>query len=76
MTSARLRQVVNARPFRSFRICMSNGQEHVVRHPELVAVIPRDDTAYFYHDDGAVSVLDLFLMAEIKVDAPRATQAN
>ena len=58
MTSARLRQVVNARPFRSFRICMSNGQEHVVRHPELVAVIPRDDTAYFYHDDGAVSVLE------------------
>ena len=76
MTSDRLRRVVNARPFRVFRIFMSNGQEHIVKHPEMVAVSLRDDTALFYHDDGALSVLDLFLMVEIKVDAAQAIHAS
>ena len=76
MTSDRLRRVVKARPFHPFQICMSNGQEHVVKHPEMVAVSPRDDTALYFHDDGAVSVLDLFLMSEIKVAPPRTAQAS
>ena len=59
MTSDRLRRVVKAKPFRTFRIYMSNGQEHVVKHPELILVFSRDESAYFYHADGAFSVLDL-----------------
>ena len=67
MTTDRLRRIINARPFRSFRILMTNGSEHVVRHPEMIMLRPRE-MAYFYHDDGAVSVLDLLLIPEVKID--------
>ena len=55
---------------------MSNGQTYDVKHPEFVAVSPRDDIALLFHDDGDYSVLDLLLMTEIKVEANASAQAN
>lgn len=76
MTSNRLRQVVTTQPFRPFRIVMGNGQEYLVRHPEFVAISPRDDIAILFHDDGAYSLLDLLLMTEIKVEMAELTPMN
>ena len=33
-----IRDQVDRQPFRPFRICMSDGTEHVVEHPKLVFV--------------------------------------
>lgn len=55
---------------------MGNGQEYLVRHPEFVAVSPRDDIAILFHDDGAYSLLDLLLMTEIKVEMAELTPMN
>ena len=76
MTSQRLRKLVTAQPFRPFCVCMSNGQVYDVKHPEFVAVSPRDDIALLFHDDGEYSILDLLLMTEIKVGASESAQAN
>ena len=76
MTSERLRQFVRARPFRPFRVVMTNGQVYDVNHPEFLAVSPRDDTAVVYQDNGDLSVLDVLLMTEVQVFAPEAAHAG
>ena len=76
MTSERLRKLVTAQPFRPFRVCMSNGPSYDVKHPEFVAVSPRDDIAILFHDEGDYSVLDLLLMTELKVAANESAPAN
>lgn len=71
MTSNRLRKMITSQPFRPFHICMSNGQVYEVKHPEFLAVSPRDDIAILIHEDGDYSVLDLLLMSEIKVETKK-----
>ncbi len=35
ITSQNLREMLNARPFRPFRICLSDGSQHEVPHQEF-----------------------------------------
>jgi hypothetical protein len=38
VTAARLKQLLDKRPFRPFRITMSSGESYEVRHPEMALV--------------------------------------
>jgi hypothetical protein len=42
MTVLTLRELLNQRPFKSFRLVMSSGQSYEVRHPEM-ALLTRSD---------------------------------
>lgn len=42
MTVRTLRDLLTARPFRSFRLVMSSGQAYEVRHPEMAFVTKSD----------------------------------
>lgn len=38
ITSTRIRELLNARPFRPFRVFLSDGSKHDVPHPEFAWV--------------------------------------
>ena len=38
ITPARIKELLNHRPFRPFRICLSDGSKHNVPHPEFAWV--------------------------------------
>lgn len=42
MTVQTFRDLLNARPFRPFRLVMSSGEKYEVRHPEM-AMLTRSD---------------------------------
>lgn len=38
MNEANMREFLNAKPFEPFRVVMSSGQSHLVKHPENVVL--------------------------------------
>ena len=38
MTPTRIKEILNRKPFRPFRVCLSDGSKHEVPHPEFAWV--------------------------------------
>jgi hypothetical protein len=73
MTPGILRQVAAQRPFRPFRLIVTGGHEVFVSAPDRIT-IPNPDTAKVRTDDGALHIIDLNHVIEIRssIEDPRA----
>lgn len=70
MTTENLRHLLQARPFKPFRVIMSSGEAYDVRHPE-VALLLRNDllVGVDVEDDGLAAefrICPLFHVATIE----------
>ena len=68
MTAQQLRAIHQARPFRPFTIVMGDGAEHHVGHPEFLSMSPSGRIAVVHRSDEAISILDLLLMTELRIE--------
>jgi hypothetical protein len=72
MTSEQLKATIRQQPFRPFIIRMVDGRSFAVSHPDFVMVSPTGRTAILFEPDDSYSVVDLMLMNELDVPAPKA----
>lgn len=40
MNAEAIREMLNRRPFEPFSIIMSSGEQHLIKHPEFVMLLP------------------------------------
>jgi hypothetical protein len=69
MTSKKFRDHLHSRPFRPYTICMADGQELKVIHPDFVAVDPAGREAVVYDQKGKHHYVDLLLVTSIRIEA-------
>lgn len=71
MTMEQLRKAVHADPFQPFTICLADGRQFRVNHPELV-LAPRDANRTFVVAQRGedYSVLDLLLVTSLDLIKP------
>jgi hypothetical protein len=62
-----LRDVMHARPFRPFWLCLADGRKLHVAHPDYIAVSPtgRGVTVYSPDPEGGLEIADLLLVTRI-----------
>ncbi len=51
MLAETIRDLLKATPFRSFRIHMSDGEVHEIRHPELAFLPPKSTVMHVWYPD-------------------------
>ncbi len=68
MTADEIREVHRARPFRPFTLCVVDGREYEVRHPELMIVTPRGRTVVVASPDEKVDIIDTLMITSIHMD--------
>lgn len=71
MTTEQLRGVRDANPFRPFTIHLADGRSLRVPHRDFLSVSPGGMTIIIYQAGEAFSIVDLFLVTELAVDAPQ-----
>ena len=67
MTVDRLQQVLHARPFRPFDVCLADGRKFTVKHPEWMAHSPNGRTAVVFQEDDSMEIIDLLLVTSISL---------
>lgn len=67
MTPDALYEWLHRQPFRPFRIHMSNGRIHEVRHPEA-AILTSEEVAVGVHDPGEKFARSIGLLALININ--------
>jgi hypothetical protein len=67
MTIEQLRRVHSARPFEPFILRTADGRELEVPHPEVLSISPQGRTIIVMTPDGAHEVIDLLLVASLRV---------
>jgi hypothetical protein len=70
MTAEQLRSMREANPFRPFTIHLADGRTFSVPHRDFVSQSPGGRIAIVYHGNDSFSVLDLYLVTELEVQAP------
>jgi hypothetical protein len=70
MTADQLRALRDANPFRPFTIRLADGQTHNVPHRDFVSQSPGGRIAIVYRPDDSFSIIDLYLVTELEVQAP------
>ncbi len=70
MTAEQLRAVREANPFRPFTIHLTDGRSYTVPHRDFVSQSPGGRTIIVYRADEAFSIVDLYLVTELEVQAP------
>ncbi len=73
VTIEQLRTVHQAAPYRPFTLYLADGRSYHVPHGEFLSQSPSGRTIVVHHADDTFSVIDLLLVAEIKVDASPAS---
>ncbi len=69
MTHEQLRGAVTANPFKPFRVCLADGREIAVKHPELILVPPEPARTFVvYTEDGLFKLIDLLLVVSLDYD--------
>ncbi len=76
MTIEQLRNVHQARPFRSFTIHIADGRALHVPHSEFLSHSPSGRTVIVYHDDEKFSIVDLLLVNQVEVNGPVSAPAG
>ena len=69
MTIQEIRKRYDARPFRPFDIHTADGRKIRVAHPEFMATAPAARTVVVYQADGSFDIIDLLLVAGLRVQA-------
>jgi len=70
MTAQQFREVREANPFRPFTIHLADGQSIIARHRNFVSQSPTGRTIILYGTDESFSLVDLYLITRIEVQAP------
>jgi hypothetical protein len=70
MTAEQLRGMREANPFRPFTLHLADGCALTVPHRDFVSQSPGGRTIIVYRSDEAFSVVDLYLVTELEVQAP------
>ncbi len=66
MTIAQLRKAVRAAPFKPFTICLTDGRQFRVSHPECVAITPNARRTFVVAGRGEdYRIVDLLLVTSI-----------
>ena len=68
MTIEKFREVLGAKPFRPFTICLADGTTIPVVSQEFVAASPSGRTVIVFQPDDRMSILDLLLVTKLVVD--------
>ena len=76
MTIEQLRNLHQARPFRPFTICLADGRNMQVSHPELLTHSPGGRTLIVFHGGESFSILDLLLVTELRPHDPVSTNGQ
>lgn len=64
VTIERLREAVQARPFRPFTIVMADGTRVKIQHPEMIAMSPKAERTFVVaYGNEQTAIIDLFLVA-------------
>ncbi len=74
MTAEQLRTMRDAHPFRPFTIHLADGRSFSVPHRDFVSQSPGGRTIIVYGADESFSILDLFLVTELEVQAASDSQ--
>ncbi|HZN68784.1 MAG TPA: hypothetical protein VFB66_26125 [Tepidisphaeraceae bacterium] len=70
MTTERLNEMLDARPFRPFALRLADGELVRVEHPEFVARSPGGRTVVVFSPDDHMKILDLFLVTSLETVPP------
>jgi len=68
MTNKEFREPLHASPFRAYTICLADGRELRVVHPDFVAVGPQSREAVVYGEEGECNLIDLLLVVAIRIE--------
>jgi hypothetical protein len=74
MTKREIRRSYEARPFRPFVLCMANGRQIRVAHPEFMATAPAARIVVVFQPDGSFDIVDLPLVTALTVPAKGAAR--
>lgn len=67
MTVEKLKEVLNAQPFRPFTIHMGDGRVFFMKHRDFISRSPSGRTVIVHSEDDSFSILDLLLVTELEV---------
>jgi hypothetical protein len=67
MTAEQLRALREANPFVPFTIHFADGRSLLVPQRDFVSQSPGGRTIIIYHSDEAFSVVDLYLVTELRI---------
>lgn len=67
MTILQLREIIQAQPFRPFKLNLADGRTVPVNHPEFIAAHPTGRTAIVFEDDDVFKIIDVMLITSIEV---------
>ena len=70
MTSERLKETLDARPFRPFALRLAEGELVRVDHPELIARSPGGRTVVVFSPNDQMKILDLVLVTSLETVPP------
>lgn len=66
MDPARIRQFLEARPFKPFKLVLPSDRELEVPHPEFMAISPVSTSAIVWRKNGLEEFLDLRWVISVK----------
>jgi len=77
MTMEQLREAHQARPFRPFKLCLADGREIDVRHPEFLLLHPRSARTFVVATSPeSYRVVDLLLVTSLDFGYGRARRTR
>ena len=71
MTVQEFRSVLEALPFRPFKVYLADGRKVAIRHQDYALLSPTGRTLIVYQDDDSFQVLDLMLATGVEVNGSR-----
>ena len=74
MTVDKMKQVLDATPFRPFVLHLADGRDLRVKHREFVAMSPSGRTAIVYQPDDSFNIVDLLLVTDLEVKNGRSSR--
>lgn len=74
MTTAEVRSLHQAKPFKPFTIHLADGEKLRVKSPEFIYITPAGRTIVVSHDNGEMSIVDLLLVTQITTGNGRTSR--
>lgn len=68
MITDHLKQLILARPFKPFVICMTDGKELSVNHPEFIAISPGGSTAVVFIGDEVAEIIPSVQVTRLRTE--------
>lgn len=76
MTAEQLRATREAQPFRPFTIHLADGRSFLVPHRDFVSQSPSGRTIIVYGAGESFSIVDLYLVTELEIQAPADSESG